>query len=307
MRLFEYTLATTCVVAVPACFPKFEDRPYLLSEPTVLAVRSTPAELPPNLPMALDALVATPDGTATGPLGWAFCTEPRRAEERTSVTADCLNGDKLAAIADPTMVTMPMDACFQFGPVSPPTMGSNDVPRRPSDPDPTGGYYVPVRVDYSPTTGAGASSFGFVRVRCDLAGATRDVFDAFQMSYTNNVNPQVGAFTLAGQAQTQMAVSQGATVDFALALPASDAEAFPIYTAIDGLLSDAVETLTVSWYVTDGTLTRSKQTLTADELAAGAFATSWTAPATAGTVYGWAILRDDRGGVDWQAFELTVQ
>lgn len=306
MRLLGHALATIALVAAPACFPKFEDRPYLLQEPTVLAVRSTPAELPPNLSMSLEALVATPDGTATGPLGWAFCTEPRRAEERTAVTADCLEGRALAPIADPTMATMPMDACFQFGPISPPTMGSNDVPRRPSDPDPTGGYYVPVRVDYSPTTGPGASSFGFVRVRCDLAGATRDVFDAFQMSYTNNVNPQVGGLALAGQAQAQMTVGKGATVDFSLAPAANDAEPYVLYSAIEGKLFDRVESLSVAWYVTDGTLTRAKQTLTADELANG-FATSWQAPSSAGTVYGWAILRDDRGGVDWRAFELDVQ
>jgi hypothetical protein len=294
------------LLALPACFPEFEDRPYLLSEPTIVAVRSTPAEVAPNQLLSLEALLATPSGTVDGPLTWSYCVEPRRVEERTSVTASCLTGSDLEAIGDPSAAPMLSDACFKFGPVSPPT-SEGEQPRRPSDPDPTGGFYVPVRADYQPASGKGARSFGFLRVRCDLAGATRDVFDAFQKGYTNNVNPQVSELLLDSQAATQIAVSAGSTVEFSLAPGADGSEPYLVYSSFESKLFDRVETLTVSWYVTDGTLSRASQSLSADELAAGArFATSWEAPSGAGTVYGWAVLRDDRGGVDWRSFELMV-
>lgn len=307
MKLRLHSLGIVALLTLPACFPEFEDRPYLLAEPTILAVRSTPAEVAPTQLVSLEALLATPAGTVDGPLTWAYCVEPRRVEERTGVTASCLTGSDLQAIDDPSSVPMLSDACFKFGPVAPPTQNDDEQPRRPSDPDPTGGFYVPVRADYQPASGNGARSFGFVRVHCDLAGATRDVFDAFQKGYTNNVNPQVSELLLDSQAVTQIAVSAGSTVDLALAPGATDSEPYLLYSAFESRLFDRVETLTVSWYVTDGTLSRASQSLSADELAAGArFATSWEAPSGAGTVYGWAILRDDRGGVDWRSFELVV-
>ena len=33
----------------------------------------------------------------------------------------------------------------------------------------------------------------------------------------------------------------------------------------------------------------------------------WTAPATAGTVHVWVVLRDDRGGVGWMSYVLSVK
>ena len=306
LRVPQHSLGIVALLALPACFPEFEDRPYLLADPTILAVRSTPAEVAPGQMVSLEALLATPSGTVDGPLTWAYCVEPRRVEERTGVTAACLTGSGLQAIGDPIAVPMLGDACSKFGPVSPPAEG-DEQPRRPSDPDPTGGFYVPVRADYHPDAGSGARSFGFLRVRCDLAGATRDVFDAFQKGYTNNVNPQVSELLLDSKAETQITVSAGSTVDLSLAPGAADSEPYLLYSAIESKLFDRLETLTVSWYVTDGTLSRASQSLSADQLAAGArFETSWEAPSGAGTVHGWAVLRDDRGGVDWRAYELVV-
>lgn len=306
LRLHQPSLGMLALLALASCFPEFEDRPYLLQEPTILAVRSTPAEVAPGGPVSLEALLATPSGRLDGPLTWAYCVEPRRVEERTSVTAACLTGSRLEPIATPSSVPMLSDACFKFGPVSPPSDG-DEQPRRPSDPDPTGGFYVPVRADYQPGSGQGARSFGFIRVRCDLAGATRDVFDAYQKGYTDNVNPQVHELLLDNQAENELVVSAGSTVDFSLAPGADDTEPYLVYSSFESTLFDRVETLTVSWYVTDGTLSRATQSLSADALAAGArFETTWEAPSGAGEVYGWAILRDDRGGVDWRSFALMV-
>lgn len=307
LRLHRPLLGIVAVLALPSCFPEFEDRPYLLQEPTILAVRSTPAEVVPGRLVSVEALLATPSGELDGPLTWAYCVEPRRVEERTSVTAACLNGSRLETIATPSAVPMLSDACFKFGPISPPTSGDDEQPRRPSDPDPTGGFYVPVRADYQPESGKGARSFGFIRVRCDLAGATRDVFDAYQKGYTDNLNPQVNELLLDNQARNELVVSAGSTVNFSLAPNADDTEPYLVYSSFESALFDRVERLTVSWYVTEGTLSRASQSLTAESLAAGArFETTWEAPSGAGAVYGWAVLRDDRGGVDWRSFALMV-
>jgi hypothetical protein len=299
MRL--HILGLLPLLGASACFPEFEDRPYLLDRPTVLAVQSNPAEVIQDQVLGLTALVATPSGTVTEPLAWAFCTEPRRVEERTSVTASCLAGDSLEPIEDPAAARMLKDGCYRFGPVSPPTE-EGEPPRRPSDPDPTGGYYVPVRVDYQAGGGTDASSFGFVRLRCDLAGATRDIFDAYQKAYTNNLNPAISDLAFEPQ------VAAGATTELSLLAAPDNNEPYVVYSATDAKLYDRVETLSVAWYVTGGTLTQPKQTLTSDELALGMrFETSWQAPATAGTFYGWAVLRDDRGGVSWRELLITVQ
>ncbi len=307
LHLHRPSLGMVALLAVPSCFPEFEDQPYLLKEPTILAVRSTPAEVTPGQMVSMEALLATPSGRLDGPLTWAYCVEPRRVEERTSVTAACLTGSKLEPIADPSAVPMLSDACFRFGPISPPTGGDEEQPRRPSDPDPTGGFYVPVRADHQPASGQGARSFGFVRVRCDLTGATRDVFDAYQVGYTNNVNPRVSELLLDRQAGNELVVSAGSTVEFSLAPGADDTEPYLVYSSFESTLFDRVEKLTLSWYVTGGTLSRATESLSAEALAAGTrFKTTWEAPSGAGAVYGWAVLRDDRGGVDWRSFSLMV-
>lgn len=269
-----------------------------------------PAEQRPSGPVAFEALVATPNGTASPVVEWAYCTQPRALEERTGVTASCLAGDHLIDI-DPA-TTVLADACARFGPNPPPTQ-EDEGARRPADPDSTGGYYVPVRArvvaEAEPLV-----AFGLQRVRCDLAGATRDIFDAFEDRYTLNVAPQLDSamlrdedrvFDLAGDAAT---VTAGATVELAVAPAADAAEPYVLYSAEDAALLERTESLTASWYVTAGELERAHETLTGDELAAGeVFGNRWTAPATGTATHGWIVLRDSRGGVTWLGFSVELR
>ncbi len=89
-----------------------------------------------------------------------------------------------------------MDACRNFGP-DPPSPLPGQPAERPVDPDPTGGYYQPVRVEV-PAAGGAAPSFvvGASRIVCGLAGATAEASAQFDQEYRNNQNPAVASLTL---------------------------------------------------------------------------------------------------------------
>lgn len=294
------------VVFTPACFPEFEDRPYLVEEPAILAIRSAPAELRPNAQAALEALVVTPNGTLdSAEVEWAFCLSARRAEERTSVTAACLEGRELAVVE--SSATVLADACARFGPIAPPSEG-DQPPLRPTDPDPTGGYFLPVRATVTPEIGSPTTAFGFVRIRCDLAGATRAIFEAFQASYTENVNPEIGELSLDGQARAELAAAPGAKVVLGLAPEPTATEPFVVYSAHDGVLYSREESLRASWHVSAGTLSVASQELAADQVRAGdGFRAILKLPDNVGTVHGWVVLRDQRGGASWASFAIAVE
>ncbi|MEM6997226.1 MAG: hypothetical protein AAF721_42370, partial [Myxococcota bacterium] len=173
------------LLVATACVPSFDDRPWRVDRPRVLAVASMPAEVRPSDPLTLHALVVTPDGPAEAVPEFSYCTQPRTAGERTAVTASCLRGEDLQATAASSV--MLTDGCARFGPNPPPTQ-EGAAPQRAADPDPTGGYHVPV---FARDVDLGAEGFGAVRIRCDLAGATRAIFDAFEMRYTANVAPTI--------------------------------------------------------------------------------------------------------------------
>ncbi len=266
------------------CVPELPYDGGLVDTPRVLAIRADPAEARPGTPVRYTALVATPDGEGAEPVEWAYCVTPRRAEERTAVSATCLAGEDLEPIGSDAAILA--DACTRFGPNSPPVEG-DEAPRRPSDPDATGGYYLPVRAST-----AEASAFGAQRVRCDLAGATRDVFDAWQDRYTDNLNPVID------QLDVPMSVAPGTTVD--LGVQSSSAEPYVVYVAERSRLLDRTEDLTAHWFVTGGTL-RDGRTPLRD----GYASTRWTAP-DAGDVHLWVVLLDDRGGVDWVSTTVRI-
>ncbi len=279
-----------------ACVPSFEDAPWRVDEARVLAIVAEPPEARPNEVVALTALVADPDGTVNGVPAWQVCTRPRMAEERTGVSSVCLQDGGL----EPTAASMTVlsDACARFGPNPPPAEG--DAPaQRPADPDPSGGYFVPVQA-----TTADASAFGAVRVRCDLPGVSRAIFDAFNERYAMNENPAVERLTVdAALVDAQATVSAGASVSIEVTLAAGAAEPFVRYDASARQLVDEVEWVRVQWFVSDGSLDRGSVTLETPTRVASA---TFTAPTDAGTVYAWVVLTDARGGAAWRAFELDV-
>jgi hypothetical protein len=270
-----------------ACFPSFQDQGYLVEHVRILAVRGNPAEARPNTPVQYEALVARPQGEVLEAIAWSWCTTPRTAEERTGVTDRCARGQDLQPIAANTLLLA--DACSRFGPIAPPVQG-NEQPRRPADPDPTGGYHLPVHAQVGK-----ADAFGSHRIHCDLAGATRDIFEAYQEDYQHNLHPAIDALA------TPQSVRPGQVVSLSVRASEGSAEPFVVYVPERSVLVDRTETLNAWWYVTDGTLSRAQR-----RLSGGSASTQWTAPKNTATVLGWVVLRDSRGGMDWAPFELQV-
>ncbi len=291
------------VSLMAACVPSFEDRPWLVDRPRVLAVASSPAEVRPSEVLELGALVVTPDGPATDAVELGYCTRPRTAAERTSTTAACLEGDEIQSVG--SMTTMLPDACARFGPNTPPTEGDRPA-QRPADPDVTGGYHVPVRAR---VPSLDAEAFGRVRVRCDLVGATREIFEQFEDRYTDNVAPAIAALGPCDADEgSAPRVVVGGALPVCLRPEAAAAEPYVVYSERESRIIDARESLTVRWYVTAGALDRGRQTV---ELFAGddvaPFEVEWIAPDEPGVVHLWAVLADARGGVTWAALSIDVE
>ena len=274
------------IIWLVACLPTFEDRRGRIEEPRILAVRGDPAEARPGDAMQLEALVVGPDGPSASSITWAYCSEPRSIEERTGVTASCGAGDDLVPIGAATAI--PSDACARFGPTPPPVEG-DEPPRRPSDPDPTGGYFLPVRAST-----ADAEAFGFLRIRCDLAGATRAIFDAFEDRYLDNRHPTL-------EVDAPETLAPGASERIEVRADPADAEPYVVYVAEESALFDEVETLTASLYVTGGALS-----LTRVELDEAQASVRFTAPGEPGVVHGWVVLVDSRGGMTWDGFAVEI-
>ncbi|MEN0067090.1 MAG: hypothetical protein AAGA48_33475 [Myxococcota bacterium] len=270
------------------CLPTFEDRAGRVDEPRILAVRGLPAEARPNAPITLEALAVSPEEPMPSSVQWSYCEEPRTVDERTAVTAACAQGDALVSVTAATVI--PGDACARFGPNPPPVEG-DEPPRRPADPDPTGGYFLP----YQAATEA-ARAFGFQRIRCDLSGATRVIFDAFEDRYVENEHPTIEALLVPER------LGVGETVTLGVRTAPEDAEPYVVYVAEESALFDRIETLTASFYTTAGGLSQSRV-----ELADGRATTQFTAPSEPGVVEGWVVVVDARGGVVWDGFTMEIR
>lgn len=296
-------------LSLAACTPTFEDRPWLVDEPRIVAISATPAEARPAQLVQLDALVVDPEGMPASVLGWSACTEPRSVRERGSVSEVCTRGEALQPLGNPAAVLG--DACARFGPNPPPAQG-DEPPRRPADPDASGGYFLPVRAQQADLD---VLAFGFVRLRCDLAGVTRPVFDEYQERYTENLGPTIESIRVLDDPALgpldpalPARVAPGEAIELELRAAPGSAETYVVPDEDFVSLVERRESLTVRWYVTDGELSLGEQRLPGSQLGEGAaaFAVQWQAPSSPTRVHGWAVLEDDRGGVSWSGFTLDV-
>jgi hypothetical protein len=295
------TRSLPCLLLL-GCQPVLESAPTLIREARVIAVESEPAETEPGTPVTLRALAVSPAGTLSSEmLSWALCSHGRRVAENDSVAAECLQGEApwIATVADQPaseVVTalIPADACSTFG-SEPLPAEPGEPPHRPADPDVTGGYYQPVRTSIEAAPGF---SFGHVRLRCDLPGASVDLAREYSERYTDNQNPTL--LELAGNDSA----SAGSSIELQASWTAESAEPFVVYDILDNVLRERVEALRVSWFATAGTFSAPR---TEAESGATGVSVVWQAPSQPGVSELWAVLRDDRGGVSWQSLIVDVQ
>jgi hypothetical protein len=288
------------ILLLGACKPQFSQAPSQVRESRILAVRGNPAEARPGVSVAYDALYVAPDGSApTAGADWAYCNVPKPLDENNTDSVGCTANDMVVELGMgvSAMGDVPLEACSLFGPDPPPQMPGMPA-LRPRDPDVSGGYYQPVRLQTNDLL-----AFGLERITCNLASAGADIAIQFGKQYTPNNNPTL--LTPIGASVDLTAIPAGSTVTFTAAWPPESVESYPVYDLESLSLVQHRESMRVSWFASDGSFTHdhtgrdeTETDTTTDN--------DWTAPSTAETVHMWLVLRDSRGGVDFAATDLVV-
>jgi hypothetical protein len=284
-----------------------------------------------NAPITWDFCNARNPLANLGPVS-SECLDPTDANLVPIATGPQASGD------------IPDIACRQFGPEVPVVMG-NATPGRPVDPDSTGGYYQPVSL-FIPTASGRVTALYGTRISCGLASGTSDQVNDYLARYHLNVNPAVaslvdlasgGARLTADGAGASSVVSAGQRLKLEVAWTAcpltdtcgdgvcgadeslascpadcimpqgcSGAERYVSFDLMSQALVDAREGIHVSWFATGGSFGLDRTgndgtdtTTTSDN--------SWQAPAQTGMVHLWVVLHDDRAGIGWGAYTVTVQ
>ena len=104
----------------------------------------------------------------------------------------------------------------------------------------------------------------------------------------------------------EMPVALPANVAIPIRVRWSDdsAETFPVFDPQTRTLVDQREAIRVSWFVSDGELASDRTGRTESETEA--FADDvWTTP-SAGPAHLWIVLRDTRGGITFESFDVTI-
>ncbi len=294
----------SAVIAGIACSPPLDDRPWLITRPTIVGWKADPPEAAPGASVVLEAVALAPATAAVDPAAtaWTLCHTPKPPSENRVAASDCLApAAPPDAVGDPVSIAIPADACRVFGPDVPqPQPGQATTRAR--DADATGGYFQPVTLALG-----SALAIGLERVTCDLPEASLADARAFQAAYHANQNPSLVGLTFAagdGSPIDPGAITAGARVAIQASWLPGAIETFPVFDRQSRTIIATAETLTASWYVTGGVLDQPATELT--DPAAISTVTGWTAPAGATTVELALVLRDSRGGSDTAHATLIV-
>jgi hypothetical protein len=283
-----------------ACRPDLGPGDSLVTSPRILAIKADPPEAKPGTSAIYTALVAAPSGAIDdAPILWTFCTAPKPLTENNVVSSACLDAPSLvAAGAGPTvMATTPTNGCRVFGPDTP------AATFRPRDPDVTGGYYQPLRADL-----AGVDpTFLPVRILCNLADAPAETAARYAAEYTPNLAPHLAPLTArTGGAEVSLdAIATGTRVELEASWPASDAESFAYFDRASQTLSTKREAMRVAWFANAGAFDTESTGRDEDDSATST-GNVWIAPRTGGNAHIWIVLRDNRGGVDFASYDLSI-
>lgn len=326
-----------------ACRPDLNLRQSYVDGPRILAVRSVPAEAETKQGVSLEALVVDPSGnTPPFTVDWAICIARKPLAELEPVNPICTSrvGDFLIPLGQGMGAsgTVPSDACRLFGPEVPAPKPGEPF-GRPTDPDPTGGYYLPIRVILATDKGDEAI-VGTTRLSCGVAGASSGEATEFRQHYHVNANPIIGALKVNGSPATgDVNVAAGSAVQLEVDWPAcpdtdacGDGVCGPDETETScaaDCASDVIkgcggaeryfnynaetfhnvtrrESMRASWFTTAGSFSVDISGREEGDPTTSA-SNTLTLPSGAAKVFGWVVLRDSRGGAAWQRFTLNAQ
>jgi hypothetical protein len=232
-------LAASALILVAGCRPELVEPGSAIEAPTLLAVSSDPPEGEPGGAIALRAVYVGRDGApiegaALDAIGWARCTARKPLAELGPVAPACLD--------DPSVLSplgrgasldaqLPADACRTFGPEQPTVVPGEPTPRA-YDPDPTGGYYVPFRVEL-PKDARDREALFEVRVRCGLAGASGAQSAEFGRRYRTNGAPTVARLARVDGAGTASTIAPATSARDAVGLALRPGERATLRAELD--------------------------------------------------------------------------
>lgn len=282
------------LLVTAGCEDALDQRLDVIDSPRVVAVIAEPAEARPGAHVTYSAVIASPDGPVATAPHFAYCLAPKPPTEDNAVAVPCTSTATTdtktfsdLGTAPTVMGTLPANGCILFGPDTPP--GGF----RPRDPDPSGGYYQPVRVDAMEQI-----AFGLSRITCKLPTAPTDVAHDYDLHYIANQNPTLAPIALAD-------APANSDVSLLASWPAEAVESYLYYDALSQKLVTRREAMRVSWFTTAGTIE-------VDATAVGETDTATTASTTwhtagPGTAWLWFVLRDSRGGIAVQSAQITIR
>ena len=269
------------LVLLVGCSDALDQRLAIVDQDRVLAITSEPPEVTPGNAAVLTALVASPTGTLAEAPAWSLCNAPKPPTEDNAVADGCLADQVTPLGTSPTLTaTIPVDACRTYGP------DVTSTGFRPRDPDPTGGYYQPIRAAVPSIDLA----FGFTRVSCDLANAPGDVAQQYLETYVANASPTLDAPVVASS------VAVNSDVTLSIGWPDSAVESYVYFDPDSETLITRRESMRVSWFATAGSLAVDASAVDEADLSTSV-STTWHTPSQPSTVFLWFVLRDSRGGI----------
>jgi hypothetical protein len=314
-------LTVLICLAAQGCKPDLGPTSSLVQNPRIIAVRGTPPEaLPGAVKVTYDFLEVSPTGRISATGDWMLCTTPKSTAETGLVANGCLTDGGVDLGPGTTIETkLSPNACALFGPQPPPPQ-KGQPPGRPQDPDITGGFYQPIRIDRPPPGDGGLRGFGLERVACAIPGLPPDVAKAIRDGYHLNQNPVLAQVTAAldggtpvtlipasdgGEAPISMQIPPGTGLNLVASWTPESAESYTIYDITTHSVVTQREAMRVSWFSGSGTFALDTSGRLEAELETTAD-NQWTAPNDAGPIHFWAVLRDSRGGTDFAEYQIEV-
>lgn len=278
------------LLLVVGCSGALDQRLAIVDRERVLAITSEPPEVAPGTTATLTALVASPTGMVAATPAWSLCTAPKPPTEDNAVADGCV-ADEVSPLGTSSTITatIPVDACRTYGP------DVTSAGFRPRDPDPTGGYYQPIRAAVPSIDLA----FGFTRITCNLANAPGDVAQQYLETYVANANPTLDAPTVAASAPTD------SDVTLSIGWPADAVESYVYFDPESEALITRRESMRLSWFATAGSIAVDASAVDETEMSTSV-STTWRTPTQPGTVSLWFVLRDSRGGIATMSTTVDV-
>jgi hypothetical protein len=311
--------------ALLSCTPNLADPTAIVSSPRLLAVQASPPEGALGASFVLTALYVDPNGPHDpSAIDWATCLLQKPLGEPGPINESCFvdASPDLVPLGHGGVVrgTIPQDACQLFGPDSPPPQPGQPSARA-TDPDTTGGFYLPIRTK----SGDGQWSAALERVACQPSGVTQPVSLAFASGYRANTNPTVSGLSKIAQdggatpiapdtpgSASALTVAAGEHVELQVEWPectggdaCGGAESYLYIDPTSKQIVTRRESMVASWYASTGLFDEDRSGRGETDTATTA-ANTWIAPDAPGPVHLWVVLRDARGGVGWASYTVAV-